>query len=59
MGIVETSTNSGKEPRGIRGISFVGSNTTFSSWKIQGNLVITSLVFLEGVNSTIIGWEHE
>jgi len=38
MGLVETSTNSGKEPRGIRGVSFGGSNTTFTSWKIQGNL---------------------
>ncbi|KIK56433.1 glycoside hydrolase family 35 protein [Collybiopsis luxurians FD-317 M1] len=37
MGITETSTNSGKEPRGIRGYSLIGSNTTFSSWKLQGN----------------------
>ncbi|THH33323.1 hypothetical protein EUX98_g844 [Antrodiella citrinella] len=37
MGIVETSTNSGKEPRGIRGYSMIGGNTTFSYWKLQGN----------------------
>ncbi|KAI0091585.1 glycoside hydrolase family 35 protein [Irpex rosettiformis] len=37
MGIVETSTNSGKEPRGIRGYSLIGGNTTFTTWKIQGN----------------------
>ncbi|KAI0690966.1 glycoside hydrolase family 35 protein [Cytidiella melzeri] len=37
MGIVETSTNSGKEPRGIRGYSIIGGNTTFSMWKLQGN----------------------
>ncbi|KAF8159357.1 glycoside hydrolase family 35 protein [Crassisporium funariophilum] len=37
MGIVETSTNGGKEPRGIRGFSITGGNTTFSSWKLQGN----------------------
>ncbi|KAI0765993.1 glycoside hydrolase family 35 protein [Irpex lacteus] len=37
MGIVETSTNSGKEPRGIRGYSLIGGNSTFTSWKIQGN----------------------
>ncbi|KAF5316478.1 hypothetical protein D9619_006706 [Psilocybe cf. subviscida] len=37
MGIVETSTSSGKEPRGIRGFSIVGSNATFSSWTLQGN----------------------
>ncbi|KAF9472855.1 glycoside hydrolase family 35 protein [Pholiota conissans] len=37
MGIVETSTNSGKEPRGIRGFQIIGGNTTFSSWKLQGN----------------------
>ncbi|KAF7798724.1 hypothetical protein EIP86_009949 [Pleurotus ostreatoroseus] len=35
--IVETSTNGGKEPRGIRGAKIVGGNTTFSSWKLQGN----------------------
>ncbi|KAJ4474972.1 glycoside hydrolase family 35 protein [Lentinula aciculospora] len=33
----ETSTNGGKEPRGIRGYSLIGGNTTFSSWKLQGN----------------------
>ncbi|KAJ7729673.1 glycoside hydrolase family 35 protein [Mycena maculata] len=38
MGIVETNTNSGKEPRGIRGYALVGGNTTFDSWKLQGNL---------------------
>ncbi|VDB90655.1 unnamed protein product [Peniophora sp. CBMAI 1063] len=37
MGIVETSSNSGKEPRGIRGYEILGSNATFTSWKIQGN----------------------
>ncbi|KAF5362341.1 hypothetical protein D9756_002224 [Leucocoprinus leucothites] len=37
MGIVETSTNGGKEPRGIRGYSIIGGNTTFKSWKLQGN----------------------
>ncbi|TFK71435.1 glycoside hydrolase family 35 protein [Pluteus cervinus] len=36
-GIVETSTSSGKEPRGLRGYSIIGGNTTFSSWKLQGN----------------------
>ena len=29
--------NSGKEPRGIRGYEILGSNATFTSWKIQGN----------------------
>ncbi|KAJ7644336.1 glycoside hydrolase family 35 protein [Roridomyces roridus] len=38
MGIVETSTNGGKEPRGIRGYALVGGNTLFDSWKLQGNL---------------------
>ncbi|KAJ7695959.1 glycoside hydrolase family 35 protein [Mycena rosella] len=38
MGIIETNTNGGKEPRGIRGYALVGGNTTFDSWKIQGNL---------------------
>ncbi|KAJ7264004.1 glycoside hydrolase family 35 protein [Mycena haematopus] len=38
MGIVETNTNGGKEPRGIRGYALVGGNTTFDSWKLQGNL---------------------
>ncbi|KIJ54226.1 glycoside hydrolase family 35 protein [Sphaerobolus stellatus SS14] len=38
MGIVETSTNSGKEPRGIRGYAILGGNTTFTTWKLQGNL---------------------
>ncbi|KAF5316479.1 hypothetical protein D9619_006705 [Psilocybe cf. subviscida] len=37
MGLVETSTSSGKEPRGIRGFSIVGSNATFTSWTLQGN----------------------
>ncbi|KII85955.1 glycoside hydrolase family 35 protein [Plicaturopsis crispa FD-325 SS-3] len=37
MGISETSTNSGKEPRGIRGYKIIGGNATFSSWKLQGN----------------------
>ncbi|GLB41894.1 putative beta-galactosidase, domain 3 [Lyophyllum shimeji] len=37
MGIVETSTNGGKEPRGIRGFAIEGGNTTFSQWKLQGN----------------------
>ncbi|KAF7365411.1 Beta-galactosidase [Mycena venus] len=38
MGIIETNTNGGKEPRGIRGYALVGGNTTFDSWKLQGNL---------------------
>lgn len=38
MGIVETNTNGGKEPRGIRGYALVGGDTTFDSWKLQGNL---------------------
>ncbi|EGO22566.1 glycoside hydrolase family 35 protein [Serpula lacrymans var. lacrymans S7.9] len=37
MGIVETSTNSGKEPRGIRGYAIIGGNSTFKYWKLQGN----------------------
>ncbi|KAF7291695.1 Beta-galactosidase [Mycena chlorophos] len=37
-GIVETSTSSGKEPRGIRGYALVGANTQFTSWTVQGNL---------------------
>ncbi|KAF4610613.1 hypothetical protein D9613_007145 [Agrocybe pediades] len=37
MGIVETSTNSGKEPRGIRGFAIVGSTAKFTLWKLQGN----------------------
>ncbi|KAF8882023.1 glycoside hydrolase superfamily [Gymnopilus junonius] len=37
MGIVETSTNSGKEPRGIRGYAIVGGTAKFSLWKLQGN----------------------
>ncbi|KDR78586.1 hypothetical protein GALMADRAFT_244026 [Galerina marginata CBS 339.88] len=37
MGIVETSTSSGKEPRGIRGFQIVGSSATFNLWKLQGN----------------------
>ncbi|KAJ7043887.1 glycoside hydrolase family 35 protein [Mycena alexandri] len=38
MGIIETNTNGGKEPRGIRGYALVGGNTTFDSWRLQGNL---------------------
>jgi len=38
MGIIETNTNGGKEPRGIRGYALVGGNTTFDSWTLQGNL---------------------
>ncbi|KAL1742367.1 glycoside hydrolase family 35 protein [Schizophyllum fasciatum] len=38
MGISETSSNGGKEPRGIRGYGFRGANTTFTRWAIQGNL---------------------
>lgn len=37
MGISETSTNGGKEPRGIRGYSITGGTATFTSWKLQGN----------------------
>ncbi|KAJ3760155.1 glycoside hydrolase family 35 protein [Lentinula raphanica] len=38
MGLSETSTNGGKEPRGIRGYSLIGGNTTASfSWRLQGN----------------------
>ncbi|THV02543.1 glycoside hydrolase family 35 protein [Dendrothele bispora CBS 962.96] len=37
MGISETSSNGGKEPRGIRGYSLIGGNTTFTSWTLQGN----------------------
>ncbi|KAK0438054.1 glycoside hydrolase family 35 protein [Armillaria borealis] len=36
-GISETSTNSGKEPRGIRGYAIEGGNATFTSWRLQGN----------------------
>ncbi|KAK0202519.1 glycoside hydrolase family 35 protein [Desarmillaria ectypa] len=36
-GISETSTNGGKEPRGIRGYAIEGGNTTFTSWRLQGN----------------------
>jgi hypothetical protein len=38
MGIVETSTSGGKEPRGIRGYAITGGTTKFTSWKLQGNL---------------------
>ncbi|KAI5890378.1 glycoside hydrolase family 35 protein [Schizophyllum commune H4-8] len=38
MGISETSSNGGKEPRGIRGYGFRGANTTFTRWALQGNL---------------------
>ncbi|TFK39704.1 glycoside hydrolase family 35 protein [Crucibulum laeve] len=34
---VVVQANGGKEPRGIRGFTIVGGNTTFSSWKLQGN----------------------
>ncbi|KAL0954023.1 hypothetical protein HGRIS_005178 [Hohenbuehelia grisea] len=37
MGISETNTNGGKEPRGIRGYALVGGNTKFSQWRLQGN----------------------
>ncbi|KAJ3902306.1 glycoside hydrolase family 35 protein [Lentinula edodes] len=37
MGLSETSTNGGKEPRGIRGYSLIGGNTSFTSWRMQGN----------------------
>ncbi|KAJ4469138.1 glycoside hydrolase family 35 protein [Lentinula lateritia] len=37
MGLSETSTNGGKEPRGIRGYSLIGGNTSFTSWRLQGN----------------------
>ncbi|KZV68017.1 glycoside hydrolase family 35 protein [Peniophora sp. CONT] len=37
MGLAEASSNGGKEPRGLRGYEILGSNVTFSSWKIQGN----------------------
>ncbi|KAF8578602.1 glycoside hydrolase family 35 protein [Ramaria rubella] len=37
MGIDETSTNGGKEPRGIRGYSIIGGSSTFNTWKLQGN----------------------
>ncbi|VDB90643.1 unnamed protein product [Peniophora sp. CBMAI 1063] len=37
MGLAETSSNDGKEPRGLRGYQILGSNTTFSYWKVQGN----------------------
>ena len=37
--IYSGSANGGKEPRGIRGYSITGGNTTFSSWKLQGNQV--------------------
>ncbi|PFH50283.1 glycoside hydrolase family 35 protein [Amanita thiersii Skay4041] len=30
--------NGGKEPRGIRGYSIVGSSAKFNQWKLQGNL---------------------
>ncbi|KAJ3555978.1 hypothetical protein NM688_g2283 [Phlebia brevispora] len=36
MGIVESSTNGGKEPRGIRGVTLIGGGS-FTSWKMQGN----------------------
>ncbi|TDL23439.1 glycoside hydrolase family 35 protein [Rickenella mellea] len=36
--IVETSTNGGKEPRGIRGYAINGGSTTFSSWKLGAQL---------------------
>ncbi|KAF7297824.1 Beta-galactosidase [Mycena kentingensis (nom. inval.)] len=36
-GISETSTNGGKEPRGIRGYALLGAATKFTSWTLQGN----------------------
>ncbi|SJL04082.1 related to Probable beta-galactosidase C [Armillaria ostoyae] len=36
-GISETSTNGGKEPRGIRGYAIEGGNATFTLWRLQGN----------------------
>ncbi|ETW78704.1 glycoside hydrolase family 35 protein [Heterobasidion irregulare TC 32-1] len=36
-GIIEAYINGGKEPRGIRGYSITGGNTTFTTWKLQGN----------------------
>ncbi|KAG9081614.1 hypothetical protein FS749_007538 [Ceratobasidium sp. UAMH 11750] len=38
MGLVETSSNGGKEPRGIRGYSIIGGSTTFNLWKLAGHL---------------------
>ncbi|KAG8749539.1 hypothetical protein FRC12_013372 [Ceratobasidium sp. 428] len=38
MGLVETSSSSGKEPRGIRGYSIIGGSTTFRTWKLAGHL---------------------
>lgn len=38
MGLVETSSNGGKEPRGIRGYSIIGGSTPFSLWKLAGHL---------------------
>lgn len=37
MGIVETSTNGGKEPRGVRGYELINGKSNFTEWKIQGN----------------------
>ncbi|KAF7299197.1 Beta-galactosidase [Mycena indigotica] len=37
-GIVETNSNGGKEPRGIRGYALLGATTPFTSWTVQGNL---------------------
>ncbi|KAH8833226.1 glycoside hydrolase family 35 protein [Flagelloscypha sp. PMI_526] len=37
MGMSQTNSNGGKEPRGVRGYSFVGANTTFTQWRLQGN----------------------
>ncbi|KAJ3852093.1 glycoside hydrolase family 35 protein [Lentinula lateritia] len=35
--LVVLQANGGKEPRGIRGYSLIGGNTTFTSWRLQGN----------------------
>ncbi|KAJ3994765.1 glycoside hydrolase family 35 protein [Lentinula boryana] len=35
--LVYATANGGKEPRGIRGYSLMGGNTSFSSWRLQGN----------------------
>ncbi|KAJ3735068.1 glycoside hydrolase family 35 protein [Lentinula guzmanii] len=35
--LVYAIANGGKEPRGIRGYSLIGGNTSFSSWRLQGN----------------------
>ncbi|KAF8972779.1 glycoside hydrolase family 35 protein [Flammula alnicola] len=35
--LISLTANGGKEPRGLRGFSIVGGNTTFNLWKLQGN----------------------